>query len=877
MTRTGWWRLGLAVYFGWALLVVALYAGIIEKLPAFPLRHLFQYMKEFFLWQALGFSLLVLASAFARPPLVGRLAALYLALSTAALLAFSHRMAVSLAFVVFLLWCAAVVASLRLAIVRIARDQATWGLATGALYACMIPVAFVLGVLKIMTGWWVAATAIAVALPGAVDFVRCGRARWRSFLTRLDDLSPIGAAVLEAIWIPLALALVSALAPETASDAVRVHLPYIQQVARDQGFVFNEIHPGRCMIRAAYAFCAAGYALGSYELAKWLSWFSTVALTLVVSEEVVRRSGRLDLGAFSGAAVLACPLLLFLSTTLFQDHMMTLLCTVAFISLFRGLESSSLRGVLFSAFLMGGAVQTKYNALIFGIVWVLLLLAHAIKQHRLAGGLRWSIAPVLCFAAAGSPWYIYVWLTTGNPVFPYLNNLFQSPYFATDVSSVGNLTKFQWGESIWSWIFFPWTMTFHTSRIHQSPDGDLGFLFLVLFPLMLVTGRDRARAGLGLGLAGALCFLAACAYTPYARYWLPAYPLMLMPLILALGSSTERIRWRPPGYLTPFLAVALLAALLFPTPFWTATWRGFPWRVYTGETSEDTWLTRFFKGYPAIQELNGFLAPGEKVLATGYPAVHTIDGAAYEFPFFATKRIGIRDAESLQHFLSRHSIRYWIIDFSSRLNDAFYFNRLADVNARYWNEQRLVAASHGVAVFDLEGEDAGPRLELITENDVSPVLLPEASPADGIPAAAWQDLNSHKTQRAARVVSGGIEIPPQGSVAHSFSVPAAAELCKVVIELSGQTEPRVRLILEWLTDEGQKIGTVGVRVAGRMPERRYHLYGKIPRDAVGGRLLVRPSGSELGLMEARVGFFKPTEPTPIDLSAAAQATRKRRR
>lgn len=866
MTETTRWRLLVSVSIGWSLLVVGLYALMMVTRPPGNVRELFSNAQAFFLWQGVGFALLSVGVSLVRPGLLGRLAALYLVVSTIMLLGLSRELSLPLVWLVFTLWGLFAINTTRLALKSfLGPEEATWGLAAGLLYSVLIPLSFLLGVLKLMTPAVVALLVGAFALPGLMELVRTRRRSRPSILRWLDALNPIGAFSLGVLWIVLALAFVWATTPETDSDSIRSYLPYIQQVARDGGFTLQYLDFGRLSVKALRAVHAFGFVVGSVDAAKWLSWFSVVALALLLVEEVYRRSGQRNLSLFASAAVITCPILLFLSKSLYHDHLITLLCVTAFVSLFRGLDRDSRRGVLLSAFVMGCAVQTKYNVLVFGVVWALALGVYTIRQKGLVAGLKWSVLPLLVLVGTGCPWFVYTFATTGNPFFPDFASWFPSSLpsesFHLEVFRRG-LDRFTFGESIWDRLFFPWTITFHTTRLAQHPDGSMGFQMLALLPFLAVLvllRQGRWRNGLDLALVGLAGFLGICLFTPYARYWLPVYPLLLIPLILLMGQSWDRTRWRLSRYTAPLAGVAIFTALLLTVPFWAAFRGGLPWKIYTNEVSDETWLARRFAGYQAIEQLNGFVEESDRVISTRYQAIFTVHADAYELPFWRTRVYGIEDTESFEKYLNDNAIRYWIVNHSHR--DASFIDKRVEASLRYWTDERLVAAFSTVAVYDVSPGATPRRFKLLDSRVLEPVLLPHATPRDQrIDAAGWSDPFKDKPAQAARPAAQTIELPGQGGLDYSFTLPAAADLCRLSLYLSSDQGGSI-LSLSWLDAHRKPIETLQAGGGGGPPGRQSRIFSVIPEQARYGRLMVRPfRTTTLQVGEMKIDFFDGMRP-----------------
>ena len=803
----------------WGVLVVVLYASLLRDVAPSRLRVLYEATREFFLWQAAGFLLACAITSIWRPGLVGRICALYLGASTLVLLAFSRDPWLAAAFAVFLTGCFLAVGSTRLAIRSlIGIDQATWGLAAGAFFAVLVPLSFLLGCCGLMSRWPVALVAVAIGLPAAIRYLRHGRREVAAAAQWVDSLTPVGAAALGAAWLGLAVAFVWANAPETESDAMRQHIPYMQQLARAGGFELQHLDFQRLMVYGLRAVFTTGYVLGSMQVARWMSWFSVVALLMLVTDEVSRRSAHRNLGILAGAAITTVPIFLSLSRTLYHDHVITLLCVAAFISLFRGLESSSRRGVAFSACIMGCAVQSKYNVLVFAVVWIVFLIGLAVKKYGPARGLKQCVPPLVCLAVVGCPWYLYTFIKVGNPVYPYLNETFGSPYWPAGKSTEFNHADFQFDGGVKEVFLFPWSMTFHSSKIDQPPDGRLGYLLLALLPFALTFFDRRCRSGSVLGLAGLAGFLCICWRTEYARYWLPMYPLIVVPLFLALGEAVRRARWRPRPTLSSLLGVGVFAALLVTLPVLGTERFGPPWDVYTRKTSAKAWMAAHFAGLPAVLEAQNLWEPSDRVLATGYHAVFTIDAEAYSWPYWLALLAGLRNPDSLDDFLARNDVRFWVVDHAGR--DAVLFAAALDAEAKYWTDSNLVAGSSTVGVYSIA----------------------PASPATSVRI-------HHET------VAPTTEDLPNGAVGYEFSVPEGADSCRIRVEL---LRPQGAILsLRWLDEAGRTIERSGGSFSESRPRLPLRFFAAVPEQARYGRFLIRPWKSEslyVGKME--LGFWR---------------------
>ena len=482
-------------------------------------------LTNFFAWQLGIFVALLLGAAILRPAVAGILIGLQLLVSTVALLAIAQDVTFVVRLFVVLLWAACAVCGMRRLLERIAGPRyATWGVASAAAFAALVPLCFFLGILHWLTPWIVALVAVATAFPGAVIF--CMRSKniltrsvseaaqsslanasgydaprtSASLLHALATFDVLELCWLEAIWLILAVAFVGAGSSETCSDAVRVHLPYIHQLVQDQGFSHQYACWHRLQPMAAQSCYAAFATIGSDAAAKWLSWLALVALVVLIVDEVRERSGSRRMALFAGAAVLSCPVLVELATTLYIDHLVTLFCTAGFIVLFRALNPPCWRGILLSASIMASMDQVKYPGLIFTAVWGLIMFVTLLRRCAWPRAVGWSMAGGAMLVAAACPWYIYVYTGTGNPFYPYLHNWFPTQYWTNDISLHDVYESFfKLSPGIGGALAFPWAATYQTSRFYEGFDGFVGFWVLALAPCWFVAPMSplslRERAG----------------------------------------------------------------------------------------------------------------------------------------------------------------------------------------------------------------------------------------------------------------------------------------------------------------------------------------------------------------------------------------------
>src|SRR4030095_122600 len=122
----------------------------------------------------------------------------------------------------------------------------------------------------------------------------------------------------------------------------------------------------------------------------------------------------------------------------------------------------------------GGAMAVKLLGAVAFAATCLAFFMLGGRRERLAIDGRTS---VLCLGAmiAGFWPYAYAWYATGNPVFPYFNAIFKSPFFAPH-----NFANVLYPGGISFADFYQ--LTFSSAKHLEGWDGAIGFAMTLLLP-----------------------------------------------------------------------------------------------------------------------------------------------------------------------------------------------------------------------------------------------------------------------------------------------------------------------------------------------------------------------------------------------------------
>lgn len=438
----------------------------------------------------------------------------------------------------------------------------------------------------------------AFAIPYVASWRYLRGASLRPQLNGMLAPRPIALAVLLFV---LFLHWLVALKPEVSSDGLGMHLAVPAIVARDARWAFDfREHTWALMPMGGDWVYTAAYLLGGEAAARLLNFVLLVVITILIYQASQR-------WVSPTAAVLAAAL--FASTPMVQLVTGSLMVENVWAVLILGGALAALRGELvWAAVLFGAALSTKVGTIAF-LAPAALIGAAMLAQKQDARN-RWRIAAAaaIMFVVFAAPPYLNSWVKTHNPLYPFLNNVFHSPYFDTTPNSVRD-ARFR-NPVNWK---TPYETTFRSKEYFEGQNGSLGFqYFLLLPPLWVLISRKSPRAVLALGTAGAILILAG---QPNLRYLYPALPLFSIGIAWLVSEIPMLLG----------AVVALIALNLWFLP--ASNWYHHDFALFD-ESDVAKYLEASAPQRKLVEYLNGTY-PGEAVAFFGGPAIAGLNARSY--------------------------------------------------------------------------------------------------------------------------------------------------------------------------------------------------------------------------------------------------------
>jgi hypothetical protein len=517
-----------------------------------------------------------------------------------------------------------------------------------------------------------------------VDF----RDGWRSFASSWNF--PISVAF-QSLFLTGIFACVSAMVPETNSDAVRFYWPCIKLLRHYSGFFDGRFQWSYIIPQAGLIYGAAVLSLlgnAAVRLAMLLAWAALIGM--------VCRRLRDQAGGLPSAAVVivaSCPIVLWVSSSLMLD--MFVCVTVAALAVLstEGRRPESAGFWIGIGVCAGTAWAAKFSTAAYAIPLIAYAAYRCFTTAGILRTLRGLAIAASWFLITLSPWLVHSYRQSGDPIFPFLLRMFPSPYWPRALGFI-NLGHFGLAPGWRGWLLWPFDMTYHTSSFVEGYDGKLGLVLPILLLLAILVlwrgnASGRTLAGTGILASGLLC-----SQTAYIRYWLPGLWLVALAAAHIPHRTLRSSRLRAGVSLAAFL-IMMPQILHSMTGFW-ADAQGWPWRVYAGRISPQAYLGSHFEMLSAeVGRLEAFRRGPPKIWFTGYEAIGHLDAQPMEATvgelFFHT--LGPR---SQIQYLSAAGSEYWIVNEDSQ--DAQWF-RAEGISQFFWNESTFVCRSGPLAVY----------------------------------------------------------------------------------------------------------------------------------------------------------------------------------
>ena len=495
-----------------------------------------------------------------------------------------------------------------------------------------------------------------------IPAIAAGRAIWIRGRVALHATRSGGQTVADYWAMALLLYVLGAqflmsLKPEVSADGIAVHLVVPMHIAAHHSWHFDVSQISWAVMPMTAEWCFTTlYLLGGEFAAKLLPFvFLSISCILIVL--LCCRLAPRPVALLIAAVYSATPVVQLITGAMFTDTLLASFLLGAAILIVHWTEWRDAAALPLGGILLGAATATKVTALSFVapcLAWVFFNCfgwKRGIDRKNLAALLR---AAVLCGIIAAPP-YVTAWVKTGNPVFPYFNDVFRSPHY--DMNP-------HWEDDRWRTRFTwhaPFDVTFRSSKFLESQNGALGLSWILLILLLFTAPRSMFTgpivAALGIGV---FFFLFTWSRASYIRYLVPAFPLLLFGFA---GYLRALRREQPNLYRTVICAtVATILSGVFLLPSSGYWHKNFCLSPLQFKTEAGEYIEQHAPARVMVEYLNR-TAPGEPA-AFFWNGIAGLRGRPYTsgshtFEFFRLCEAA-SSAEAVKKLMATHSIRYFV-------------------------------------------------------------------------------------------------------------------------------------------------------------------------------------------------------------------------
>lgn len=690
---------------------------------------------------------------------------------------------------------------------------------------------FLLGLAGLIRWWTVGLLTVAVGLAGLVLLVRSQR--WRALPAAVTS-TRFRAGAAGILGVQLAYATVWAGAPEVEYDALqyKAWLPALWSFTGEIDAATFTDNPRSVYLGLAQLVATPGHTVGAPGVGRYLQ-LALAALFAVVLWRLGSRIGP-AVGAIGALVVALAPQVLWQATTAYDDLFLTALV------LGGGLAVLHYEGRRVSApfwasvgigFLAGTAVTGKLHLVPFGLAlvgaWCVIASSGRELLQRIAG--------CAAGAAVGAlPVLVYRWVITGNPVFPYYNQIFGSSFFRTDEGFTDFTTGSRGGAGAAGGFF--WDLVADVPQgIEVAAPGILGLLVVVVVVAVLFGWRGdvHRRAVWGVTVMSLIVWWAVFRYLRFALPLAILATVLALPALAGLGRLVRSRAATIAGLLAACVAAGALIVSAMAT-LWNVPGR-WPVAVAAGVESERSYLSRALIDYVPLGYLGAHAEPGDGIIGQVWGRLllpldlrlkwaYELEGEAAVLAELAG------DPERFKTALDERGFRWVALADAGRQFTDGYF--LAPLLERYG---QIVFADNLRDVYELVDEPRpGVPVELCDEDFSRPECWFGAAPPDLSPGVTAQEL----------------QLQPIGQ-----SVPVCAGATYRLTVQSGPGSDPVRVFFVFdVADPRQDL-----REGDVLPDRTTVINQTAPEGATSVGLVLQPLGPSASLESMRLELAAPPE------------------
>jgi len=409
------------------------------------------------------------------------------------------------------------------------------------------------------------------------------------------------------------------LLPEFGYDALSVHLSVPSYISNHHQWGFDvEKYIWAVMPMNGDWLYTLVFLLKGEAAARLLNFSFIIVISLLLASEIRRYTRKyylLGLGIF-----LSLPITYLEGTSLFVENIWAIFLLASTICLRLQFKSPSKNYLLLTSVFLAFGLGTKL--LTIGFILPIMLCFILFKPSTFKLKFKNISLYAITVLALGCVPYLIAYLKTGNPVFPFYNGFFKSPFWNTLESFDNPLWKSGFNFSTLQ------NLTFNSEKFIEGQVGSFGWVFYVSLPIAIYSIiLQKERYSLFI-LSTVMIFIAIVfSSQSYLRYIYPSIPLLTLLVAISL-SQIDKISKKLSCLISRTLWILIALNILF-LPAANGWYKDYRLLLSIFKSSTDDIYKSYIPERSAVRYINNKYGKNVKVAFFCSPYTSLLKGEAY--------------------------------------------------------------------------------------------------------------------------------------------------------------------------------------------------------------------------------------------------------
>jgi len=430
------------------------------------------------------------------------------------------------------------------------------------------------------------------------------------------EFNLLNVVLLSLLFITVFMTVAGALAPPTGHDALVYHLAWPKYFARDNSISYIPYSRTSLWPYFMEMLFTLGIILKNGIVAKLFHLLMGIMTALAVFS-FSRRYLSLQLSIMALTICFLTPGVFTQATYAYVDLASAFYSFLSVYSFFLWLNSGSKRWIVLVGVFCGITMGVKFLGAYTCITLTIGLLVAMFwtKKLRRSEGINIILIFTGFTILVAMPWYIRSFFVVGNPVYPFMHELFGGYGWKSEFTSIGVGTGFV------KYIFALWNLTMHPGS-YGGEESQIGPVFIAIIPALLIIRKIETHLRYLILFSLTFFILWLLGYQA-VRYLTPTIPLMSLGLVFIY----KEIMNLNSTFFSRLVVLFILVCLGFNTCL-SIYYNRDKILVAFGAQSIDTYLRHNERSYSISKYVNSNLPVDSQILALA-PRIFYLDRPSF--------------------------------------------------------------------------------------------------------------------------------------------------------------------------------------------------------------------------------------------------------